>query len=115
MATVNDRIRERRKALGMSQEELSRKVGYLNRSAITLIENNKRAVMIDKLPLFAKALNTTPLYLLGREPYYNDQEVDVLAETLKEREELKILFDATKDASKEDIMFVVSMLERLKK
>lgn len=47
----------------MSQEELASKVGYDSRSTINKIELGKIKVRQDKLALFAKALNTTVLYL----------------------------------------------------
>lgn len=62
-----NRIRERRVALGMSQEELAQKLGYKGRSAVSELERGKNSVrnaMVEKL---AAALETTPGYILGFE------------------------------------------------
>ena len=59
------RIRERRKALRMSQEELAAAVGYTSRSTIARMESGDNKVDIDKIHLFAKALHTTTGYIMG--------------------------------------------------
>lgn len=65
MSTTGDRIKERRKALGMSVEELAVKLGK-NRATVYRYESNE----IEKLPTtvlepLALALDTTPAYLMG--------------------------------------------------
>jgi transcriptional regulator with XRE-family HTH domain len=65
--TVGQRIKERRKELRMSADELGRRLGK-DRSTVFRYENG----FIEKLPLdilepIAKALQTTPQYLMGWE------------------------------------------------
>ena len=62
---VGERIRQRREQLGMTQEELAEKVGYISRSSIAKVEANANGMVQSKLLRFAKALKTTPAYLLG--------------------------------------------------
>ena len=59
------KIKERRRELGMSQEELSRKCGYTDRSTMSRIEQGIVDVNQSKIVVIARALNTTPSYLLG--------------------------------------------------
>lgn len=47
--------------------------------------------------------------------YYFDDEAAQMAQELFERKELRVLFDASRDVSKEDIEEVASLLEKLKK
>ena len=70
MTTVGKRILERRIQLNISQEELASKVGYKDRSSIARIELGERDIRQNKVILFAKALNTTPQWLMG----YDDEE-----------------------------------------
>lgn len=65
--TVYDRIRSRREELGMSQQDLANKIGYKSRSAINKIEQGLRDISQSKIAAFAKALETTPAYLMGWE------------------------------------------------
>ena len=64
---IGERIKRRREALNMSQSELARKVGYTSRSTINKIERDGRGISQDKIVAIAKALDTTPSYLMGWE------------------------------------------------
>lgn len=64
---IGDRIKKKREELGMSQEELAKKVGYKSRSSVNKIEMDGRGLPQNKIVLFAKALETTPAYLMGWE------------------------------------------------
>lgn len=63
--TVYERIRQRRLELGMSQDELAKKLGYKSRSSINKIELGKNDAQLSKIADIAKALGTTPGYLMG--------------------------------------------------
>ena len=62
---IGDRIKSRREELGMSQEELAKKVGYKSRSSVNKIETDGRGLPQNKIVMFAKALQTSPAYLMG--------------------------------------------------
>ena len=70
------RIKERREALNLSQEELSKMLGYKSRSTINKIELGINDVTQHKIVAFAKALQTTPAYLMGweEEPSYKKED-----------------------------------------
>lgn len=59
------RIKKRREELGMSQESLAQKLGYKSRSSINKIELGLNDISQSKIVAFAKALHTTPEYLMG--------------------------------------------------
>lgn len=61
---IGDKIRIRRKELGMSQEELALKTGYTSRSSINKIELGINDITQSKVIEFAKMLDTTPAYLM---------------------------------------------------
>lgn len=71
---IGERIKIRREQLNMSQAELARKVGYSTRSTITRIERDGNGISQDKIVAIAKALKTTPSYLMG----WEDEEVATL-------------------------------------
>ena len=74
---IGERIRKKRLELGLSQEELAKKVGYKSRSSINKIEGDGRGLPQTKIVAFANALETTPSYLMG----WTDDE-DFLPENL---------------------------------
>lgn len=62
---IGERIRARRLALGMSQQELAFKLGYKSRSSINKIELNARNITQQNIKAIADALFTTPEYIMG--------------------------------------------------
>lgn len=64
---VGDRIRERRKVLGLSLSELGSRLG-ISAAAVSRYELGQRAISIDLLEKLAKALDISPVELLGRDP-----------------------------------------------
>lgn len=70
--SIYDRIRELRIANNMSQTALAHKLGYKDGSMITKIESGKVDISQKKVVAFAKALDTTPAYLMG----WTDDEKD---------------------------------------
>ena len=63
--TFGERVLNRRKEVGLTQEELAKKLGYKSRSSIAKIENGDRDVPRPMIIELAKALNTTPTQLMG--------------------------------------------------
>lgn len=86
--TIGERIKRRRKELDMSVEELAKRLGK-NRATVYRYENGE----IENLPTsvlepIAKALSTTPAYLLGWEDNL-DTETDFIAELFTDRKNVE--------------------------
>lgn len=121
MADIGKRIKNRRKELGITQEELAQKLGYKNKSTIAKIENGTNDIVQSKVVEFAKALDTTVAALMGwddtepeqEEHYYLDDDAREMAEFMFTNPEYKVLFDASRKVKKEDIEFVRQMIERM--
>lgn len=64
---INDRIKQRRLELNMSQDDLAKKTGYKTKSAISRIESGQRDLTQSQIEIFSKALDTTPSFLMGWE------------------------------------------------
>ena len=62
--TIGDRIRKRREELGLTQEELAKKLGYASRSSVNKVEKS-RELSNKKVQLYADALKCSPGYLMG--------------------------------------------------
>lgn len=65
MATVGDNILRARRRLGMTQEELARRMGYKSKSTINKIEMGINDIPQSKIVRFAEVLGTTPADLMG--------------------------------------------------
>lgn len=65
--TIGERIRRRREALGISQEELAHRIGYKSKSSINKIELDVQQLRQSKIKQIADALETTTDYVMGWE------------------------------------------------
>ena len=75
---------------------------------------------MGKVQKIADFCNVPKSYLIEEHPddaptYYINPEAAEAAKELYERDELRVLFDAARDVSEEDIRYVATLLEKLKK
>lgn len=123
---IGERIKQRRLELGYTADALAKLLNK-NRATIYRYENGDIENMpIDVLEPLAKALNTTPAYLMGwQEPhqpnkstqtegYYVDPETAEFAEYLRTRPEARLLFSASRGISKEEMQEAVNYIEFIK-
>lgn len=75
---IGDRIKARRLELGLTQDELAKKLGYRSRSTINKIEMNINDITQPKIIEFANALDTTVQYLMGFEPESGEKGLSAL-------------------------------------
>lgn len=100
---IGQRIKQVREALGMTQAELARRMGYSARSTINRIENGSQAFPMKKLDKFAQVLDVTPAFLAGfteadipeglNKEYYIDYILD------SDNPEFKALFEMERTSS----------------
>lgn len=69
---IGERIRERRKELGLTQTELAIAAGYAHASSIQKIEAGNRNLPTAQLEAIANALFTSSSYLCGNETFPTD-------------------------------------------
>lgn len=110
-----ERLKELRKARGISQAALAERLG-MSKSTIGMYETGDISPSLEALNALADYFNVDIDYLLGKEigsTYYLDPEVAQMAQELFARPELRVLFDASKNATKEDIEAVASILDKM--
>lgn len=141
--TVGDRIRIRRERLGMTQDELAKKLGHSSRSTVSKAEKWGNDITTWKVKRYAEALDCSFEYLMGWEDKVEKREgapsgldVDAIASVLAkkmseegyyvypaaaqeaqelfENEDMRLLFDAAKDSKPEDLRMAADLLKRLK-
>ena len=82
MSTVGDNILFMRKQLGLTQEDLAKRMGYKSKSTINKIELGINDIPQSKIVQFAEVLGTTPARLMGwdEEPKQNSPDENNLTE-----------------------------------
>ena len=105
MLEIYKRIRARREELGISQEELAKRMGYKSRSSINKIEKGENDIPQSKIVAFAQALRTTPAALMGWEQSPASDDLPDL--TPKDEREIMHLMDDMKEKlmREEGLMF----------
>lgn len=114
-----DILRTRRKLLNLTLEDIAQATG-VTRATVQRWESGLiKNVRYDKLAKLAQILEVTPAYLMdvpddgGKTP--GNMEMEEYLDYLKNRSEMRMLFSVSKDATKEDIMRAVAIIEALKK
>lgn len=98
MLDLYKNIKERRKALGMTQTELAEKTGYTNKSSIASIESGKVDLPQSKILEFAKALDCTPAQLMGwDDPEHKVFDVNVIAKAIMQSMDASLVLDMTEE------------------
>ncbi len=113
---ITERVRALCDENGISMRKLERDLGIGNSTIRKWSINTPNADVLQKT---ARYFGVTVGYLLGESDdreveYYIDPEVSRIAQDMKDRPELKVLFDASRDLSETDIEFVLDMIERMK-
>ena len=63
--TVGERIKEKRIELGWSQQELAKRAGYSDKTAISKIEHAGNDITLKQIKRIAKSMNVDPAELMG--------------------------------------------------
>lgn len=116
MAEFGGILKELRKQRKLSQESLATALG-VSKSIIGLYENGKRTPSRQTLEAIADYFNVDIDYLLGREKgsvYYMDPEVANIANELKDRPDLRVLLDASRDLDKTDMFELIDIINKIK-
>ena len=113
------RIKNLRIQNKMTLEEVGERIGVSKQTLYKYESNIITNIPSDKIEGLAQIFNVSPALIMGwndmSKEYYKDPEVSEYAQAVKDNPNLRILFDASKDMSKDDIDFVVNMIEGLKK
>lgn len=107
--TFGERVRIKRKEIGMTQLELAERLGYKDRSSVARIESGERDVPRPTIIALANALGVTPAYLMVWEDEKSAPTVEDGRSKEKEIEKmLRNLSDSELDKVSEFIAFLLS-------
>lgn len=112
-----EQIKEVATAKGYSINRLEKELGF-PRSSIS--KYNKNIPSMEKIQKIADFLHVSIADITGEEKeggekYYLNEETAEMAQKLFENNDLRVLFDAVKDATPEDLKTTYDMLMALKK
>ena len=109
-----ERIKKLAKAEGIPIYKLEKELGIAQGA---LCKIDKHEPSYERVVRIAERLHTTPEYLLvGDESpnYYLNEETARIAEEVFNNPDLKILFNAARDCSPEDMKKVITIIQTIK-
>lgn len=119
MKTMGTRLKKLRLNAGYTGEEVGRML-QVSKSAISMWEKDLRSPSADLIERFADIYGVSTDYIItGKESsstknsYYYDAEVAELAEQIKNDSELRILLDAKRNLSKQDMEAIINITKSL--
>lgn len=118
MKTLGCRLKSLRKNMQLTGEEFGAKMNVL-KPTVSLWESDKRTPNAEMLQKIANFFDVSVDYLLIGKPnttndsYYYDTEVAELAEQIKNDPELRILLDAKRNLSKQDMKAIINITKSL--
>ena len=106
---------------GLTQQEMSEKLN-ISRSSIGMYENGEREPSFELLEVIADYFNVDMNYLLGKselsehipDNYYLNEEAREMAQFMFDNPEYKVLFDASRKVSKNDIDVVKAIMDKFR-
>lgn len=115
---VGKRIRQRRKELGLSQEELAARMGFKSKQSVSNVEIGRDNLTTDRVTAFAQALDCSESYLMGwedieiKEERFKPENAILVAKVSKDLElleALKVYFSLSEDKKK----YAVNLIKML--
>ena len=110
-----DRLKELRTMKGVYQEDIANYLG-VTRQAVSQYERGEREPDLETLEKLADYFNVDMNYILGkdnRSTYFIDPEVAEIANFIHQNPEYKTMFEGSKKLKKDDLHFVIDMIERM--
>lgn len=115
-------IKKLRIKLGLTQTEVANRIGVSKQTLYKYENGIITNIPSDKVELLANVLETDPKTLMGwgdeesktLDQYYLNEETREIAQEVFENKDLRILFDAARDARPEDLKMAADLLKRFK-
>lgn len=111
------RLKDAREAAGLTLEEVGKIIG-VSKVTVLRYERADIAVPSDRLERLATLYRVSPAYLMGWDNpdsgYYIDAQAAEYAEELRTNKDLRVLFSASRDLSKEQMKETYDYIKYLK-
>lgn len=119
---IKEIIKNRRLALGLTLKDVATAVGVSEGTVSRWEAGNITNMKRNRIASLAKVLQIPPSVIMGweleppeQQAYYINPETAALAQELHDNPDLRVLMDASRDLSPEDVKFVADLVQRMKK
>ena len=118
--TLGEKIKARRTELGMTQFDLAVKCGVTPPTILKWEKGITASIKSTKAQALADALEVSISWLMDWTDEENgkgnkhDPEVEALLERMHKDENIRVLLDSSADLTKDDLEFVIDMVNKLR-
>lgn len=116
---LGQRLRELRTLAGLTLDEVGKCVGASKQTIYKYETGIITNIPLDKIEELAKLYGVSPAEIMGwsdaDENYYHDPEAAALADMIKDNPRYRVLFEASRNLSADDVDFVINMINKLAK
>lgn len=112
-----EKINEYKKKMGLTNKDISEKSGIPLSTVSKITAGFSLNPRLETLKAIADVLHCSVEDFTDTAPeneYYIDRQVSKMAQEIYDSPELRILFDASRKLSKEDVLAVVDIVKRMK-
>ncbi|MDU5915454.1 MAG: helix-turn-helix transcriptional regulator [Negativicoccus succinicivorans] len=116
---IGQRLRELRIQVGLTLDEVGKRIGVSKQAIYKYETGITTNIPLDKIEELAKLYRVSPAEIMGwgddEENYYHDPEAAALADMIKDNPRYRVLFEASRNLSADDVNFVIDMIKKLAK
>ena len=118
---IGQRLRELRIQVGLTLDEVGKRIGVSKQAIYKYETGITTNIPLDKIEELAKLYHVSPAEIMGwdetdaDENYYHDPEAAALADMIKDNPRYRVLFEASRNLSADDVDFVIDMINKLAK
>lgn len=121
ISEIGQRLRELRTQAGLTLDEAGKRIGASKQTLYKYETGIITNIPLDKIEELAKLYRVSPAEIMGwdeaddGENYYHDPEAAALADMIKDNPRYRVLFEASRNLSADDVNFVIDMIKKLAK
>ena len=121
ISEIGQRLRELRTQAGLTLDEAGKRIGASKQTLYKYETGIITNIPLDKIEELAKLYRVSPAEIMGwdeadaDENYYHDPEAAALADMIKDNPRYRVLFEASRNLSADDVNFVIDMINKLAK
>lgn len=121
ISEIGRRLRDLRTASGLTLDEVGRHIGASKQTLYKYETGVITNIPLEKIEALAKLYGVSPAEITGWQDlddsadYYHDADAAALADMIKENPRYRVLFEASRKLSADDVDFVIDMINKLAK
>ncbi len=113
--TIGEKLLAARQAAGMTQQDVADRVGVTKQTIFKYENGIITNIPLDKLQAITDVLGVDPAVVMGWSASNGNGDLSALRERLRRQPGMRVLFDASDNATEQDLLDAAKLIEDFKK